>query len=323
MKTRHRNVMRHVRSPRGLEMLNLNDRVAVSETIGRLNPVQQHDVNEAATRVIYTKIVTPGDVVFDCGANCGLHTRNLVSLVGPAGRVHAFEPNPELFATILAFGPTVRLWPFAVGDALAIRTLFTPEGLDGWASLTDISPLLEDRRIAQRTTIHVPIDDLTELRDAEVRFAKIDVERNELPALRGMLGLLARCRPVIILESINAEIIGLLAGLGYGVWDLTGTRVENNEAILPNAAALPEDMPPERVAELLLSTDELRELLEEALRPPEPEAPATIDPPAAPPPSPKPVVTREQELEAQIARITSSLSWRVTKPLRFIRSRLG
>jgi FkbM family methyltransferase len=316
-------------------MSNLNDPVAIRETIGKLNAVQHHDVNEGATRVIYSKIVTNGDVVLDCGANCGFHTRTLVSLVGPEGRVHAFEPNPDLFATILALGPSVRLWPFAVGDALAVRTLFLPEGLNGWASLTDISNLLEDRNVVQRTTIEVPIDELAELRDAKIRFAKIDVERNELPALRGMLGLIARSRPVIILESVNADIIRLLAGHGYGVWDLTGTRVEQDEAILPNAAALPEDMPPEQVAALLLSPAELRALIDEVLRPAEhpapktpeapelPELPAAIDQPTTPPEPPEPRATREQELEAQLARLTSSLSWRVTEPLRSIRRWFG
>ena len=44
--------------------------------------------------------VRPGDVVWDVGANVGLYTTRLSTLVGSTGRVIAFEPAPACFAQL-------------------------------------------------------------------------------------------------------------------------------------------------------------------------------------------------------------------------------
>ena len=46
---------------------------------------------EPSTVRCYTRLVNPGDVVLDVGANIGAHTLPLARLVGEAGRVIAFE----------------------------------------------------------------------------------------------------------------------------------------------------------------------------------------------------------------------------------------
>src|SRR5215469_9229339 len=38
--------------------------------------------------------VKAGTIAYDLGANYGMHTLLLAKLVGPSGRVYAFEPNP-------------------------------------------------------------------------------------------------------------------------------------------------------------------------------------------------------------------------------------
>lgn len=48
------------------------------------------------TRLIH-RLVKPGDTVVDVGANIGYYTLQLARLVGPAGRVFAFEPEPRNF----------------------------------------------------------------------------------------------------------------------------------------------------------------------------------------------------------------------------------
>ena len=48
---------------------------------------------EPATVKLYRRLVKPGDVVLDIGANIGAHVLPLAVLVGDAGRVIAFEPT--------------------------------------------------------------------------------------------------------------------------------------------------------------------------------------------------------------------------------------
>lgn len=51
-------------------------------------------------RAALEKIVRPGMTVLDVGGNLGLYTVLLSRLVGPAGRVITFEPDPDLFALL-------------------------------------------------------------------------------------------------------------------------------------------------------------------------------------------------------------------------------
>src|SRR5262249_33960355 len=64
--------------------------------------------------------VEPGDVVFDVGANIGFFSTLLSQLVGPSGRVLAFEPEPENLALLRANlaangGHNVTVVPCAAG----------------------------------------------------------------------------------------------------------------------------------------------------------------------------------------------------------------
>jgi FkbM family methyltransferase len=75
------------------------------------------NIYERQTRAALRRLVAPGSLVLDIGANIGAHTLSLASLVGPAGRVLAFEPtdyafrklsrnlelNPDLAARVTAF----------------------------------------------------------------------------------------------------------------------------------------------------------------------------------------------------------------------------
>ncbi len=52
---------------------------------------------ERQTVWVCQRLVKAGDVVLDIGANIGAHTLHLTRLVGPQGRVVAFEPSDVAF----------------------------------------------------------------------------------------------------------------------------------------------------------------------------------------------------------------------------------
>lgn len=55
---------------------------------------------EKETTELFKRIVKPGMVVVDAGAHIGYFTRLFARLVGPSGRVCAFEPDPDNFALL-------------------------------------------------------------------------------------------------------------------------------------------------------------------------------------------------------------------------------
>src|SRR5713101_4640646 len=57
---------------------------------------------ERQTVQAYQRLVWPGNIVLDIGANIGAHTFHLARLVGPNGRVFAFEPTAFAFHKLLA-----------------------------------------------------------------------------------------------------------------------------------------------------------------------------------------------------------------------------
>ncbi len=55
---------------------------------------------EEPTALLMSQLVMPGDTVVDVGANVGFFTLLLSRLVGPAGRVIAFEPMPHALSRL-------------------------------------------------------------------------------------------------------------------------------------------------------------------------------------------------------------------------------
>ncbi|MBB3957837.1 FkbM family methyltransferase [Novosphingobium sediminicola] len=142
-------------------------------------------------------MVRPGMVVADIGANLGYFSMLMADLVGPQGRVHAFEPNPRLRdllgrnVSINGFWPTVDLHPTALGDEAECEVaLVIPVGepknaytlADGQIAPPDALRGEEVRVACTR------LDHRAEWR--EIEFAKIDVEGAEEFVWAGMQGLL-------------------------------------------------------------------------------------------------------------------------------------
>ena len=55
------------------------------------------NIYERQTKAALRKLVSPGSLVLDIGANIGAHTLHLAKLAGPTGRVMAFEPTDFAF----------------------------------------------------------------------------------------------------------------------------------------------------------------------------------------------------------------------------------
>jgi FkbM family methyltransferase len=182
------------------------------------------------------RTIKPGQTVLDVGANIGVFTITMASLVGPTGRVYAFEPL-ETEAALLArsivennFTDRVELVPAALSDkegsAQLIRALKTNN--KGGAYLKDKQELVPAGHLATDVKL-ITLDTYPVKRP--VSFIKIDIEGAEPLAFRGARKLLQEDRPVILSEihppllwevsrCSPAEFIAELESLNYKCHEL-------------------------------------------------------------------------------------------------------
>jgi len=188
------------------------------------------DGYEPAERAFVQRFLQPGMTVLDIGAHQGYYTLLASKLVGPAGRVIAFEPSSReqkalRLNLILNRCRNVTVQRLALGSEEKETTLYVATGWrTGCNSLKP--PAIPDETSTMRVRVARLDDWLERLKVAQVDFIKLDVEGAELDVLRGAARLLDRKpRPVIIAEVQDVrtlpwgyranEIIQHLSGKGY------------------------------------------------------------------------------------------------------------
>jgi FkbM family methyltransferase len=151
--------------------------------------------------------VRPGATVFDVGAFSGSHTAFFAELVGPSGRVVAFEPHPDNRASILAhverLGLTnVDLRDTPVGRRSESLEFVYPHDLGRGTADPDVARAIRSSEAHRSATLSVrSLDDATasgELPPPDL--VKVDVEGLEHDVLLGMERLARRHRPALFIE---------------------------------------------------------------------------------------------------------------------------
>ena len=140
-------------------------------------------------RKFFAQYIRPGMRVVEAGANLGVFTLQLSMLVGPEGKVFAFEPDPTLHAALrknLDRNTVKNVTP--IPRALGSRTARL--GLKTFGLNSGDTRLCDDAAESGATPVDVvTMDDA--LAGERVDFVKLDVQGWELEALRGMTRLLA------------------------------------------------------------------------------------------------------------------------------------
>lgn len=148
-------------------------------------------------------LVKPGAACYDVGANLGFFSILLSRLAGPTGSIYAFEPVPDNAAMIERNARLNQLENIAVlrlalscidgrGELMlaqhvggaVLKTAGTPPDLVGsmMVETASLDTLVERQQIRPPNVV------------------KIDVEGAEMEVLKGMVRVLRRCAPTIVLE---------------------------------------------------------------------------------------------------------------------------
>lgn len=130
---------------------------------------------------------TPSAVLWDIGANFGLHSMAAAARA-PDLHIHSFEPNPTMFARLEAHArrneTTVRCWPLALGDRDGRTTLHINS--HGNPGMTTLAPWAEARYDAQVEVRLARADTLIAAGEVpSPSLIKLDVEGGEAAVLTG------------------------------------------------------------------------------------------------------------------------------------------
>jgi FkbM family methyltransferase len=173
------------------------------------------------------RLLAPGDVFYDIGANVGFFTIVGARLVGPTGRVVAFEPVPWC-AQAVARNIELNGFEHASIRAEAVggedgRARLLVVGEASWSHLESTG-----RHADVRDEIDVAVVSLDSLVAAGTipppTVMKIDTEGAELQAIAGARATIAEHRPAIVCElhDTNDAFLALMDELGYVTSNLDG-----------------------------------------------------------------------------------------------------
>jgi FkbM family methyltransferase len=181
---------------------------------------------ESGVANVLTTKLSPGDTFVDVGASFGYFATLLARVVGPAGKIVAFEPGPQNFPLLLlnlsSNGIDGEAHQMALSDRPGLFA-YSRSGANGMVSTFGGDP----SELGLHDLVQVSTLD-RELRDGPVHAMKIDVEGAEGLVLRGARETLRRWAPLLVLEfsppaleavsrMSGTEVLQLLTDLGYQI----------------------------------------------------------------------------------------------------------
>jgi FkbM family methyltransferase len=200
-------------------------RVRVGESVMRVASRGEPDVEKA-----YLDLLSPGDIVYDVGANIGWYSLLAARVVGASGSVLAFEPSLENAVlaqrNAAANGlDNITVVPAALTDEEGWMAFIEKGSLEGRLEKDDSEEQARRRATRKlagsngRTLVPITTLDawLAHTGRPTPTLVKIDVEGAEVGVLRGMEQTLRDARPTLIIElhGTRDEVADQLDSMGY------------------------------------------------------------------------------------------------------------
>ncbi len=199
----------------------------------RFRFLTQRDEIESLT--VLRSVCVPGQVALDIGAHVGYFSWIFSKLLGPQGRVYAFEPNSESYAILKSNAirlPNVEVANVALGKRTERGTLCVPkEG--SMLGYVDASSTPHGSTVEEETK-DVQIwngTDFMRKRDVNhIDLLKVDVEGAECDVLEGLNSLLQASDRVFAVVELNPTSIHRFGRQAYDLfsmlWELRFSTIE-------------------------------------------------------------------------------------------------
>jgi FkbM family methyltransferase len=214
-----------VRLPWGLQI-----RIQPSESQGSC--IRRLGIYDLASSEYISRLIDPGELAVDVGANIGHMTSLMAMRAASVGRVIAFEPHPVLFSELQynisvwqqnTHSAHVAAYNLALSDYTGVAQLVVPFNFAenrGRSCLAGGST----QTSCQAAYQEVPVSSLDALihEGERIGFLKIDVEGHELQVLHGAQRLMASgsIRDILFEEhrTIPTPVTDLLEHYGYAIY---------------------------------------------------------------------------------------------------------
>jgi FkbM family methyltransferase len=176
---------------------------------------------------VFRRVLRPGDLVVDVGANIGALSIMAARAVGSMGRVLSVEPQPDLVERIrvsctLNNIANVEVYPVGLSDADRTAKLSVPANNSGYGSLQMQYGPAESGRSVDVPLRHAGAFLTEAVGVGPLRLLKIDVEGHEAEVMRGARSWLESHLAEFVLFEVGAgkafwsrEEVSILADLGY------------------------------------------------------------------------------------------------------------
>ena len=181
---------------------------------------------------LFEQLLKPGDVVYDIGAHVGFYTLLASKLVGPEGKVYAFEPLPRNLRYLrehlrLNHVTNVEVVEAAVSD-VSEEVAFDQSSYHTWGHL-DPNGTLRVRALKLDQAV-------LDLGFRPPKLVKVNVEGAEKAVLQGAREMIQLHHPIFIVsthgDTIHRECCALLKEQGYELRSVYGPGSTENPAVL-------------------------------------------------------------------------------------------
>ncbi|MGH9933429.1 MAG: FkbM family methyltransferase [Pyrinomonadaceae bacterium] len=211
---------------------------------------------------VLRSLVGEGQTIFDIGANIGFYSVLFSCWVGSAGKVIAFEPDPDNLKLLERNLGGNKCTNVSIRNRALAGTpgsaTFTMDPATGATGHVGVGPTYGETLFGSGREILVNVKVSSLDHEAELwgppDLVKMDVEGGEFDVLSGGTAVLQQNRPLLVSELSNNEKHGpgnasdavrLLKDLDYVMWDLdTGERVRDGQLVWTTLA-----VPAERASE--------------------------------------------------------------------------
>lgn len=168
---------------------------------------------EVGVQNLLGELCVPGSVFYDVGASLGFFSLAVANVVGPRGKVVAFEPEPENCERLREMAVRNNLQARIVTVEMAVWSRTAQEGVPfrrggrqatyGGVSSDGVTPVLAEGEMLRVAA--VSLDDFLHQGNPPPDVLKVDVEGGECQVLKGGEELFSSVRPALICEVHRAE----------------------------------------------------------------------------------------------------------------------